>query len=46
MGDSRTLDVRDRVPRLRHEQIFATFHNRKPEEAFVLVNDHDPKPLY
>ena len=46
MGNSRTLDVRDLVPRLRHEQIFATFHNLKPGEAFVLVNDHDPKPLF
>ena len=46
MGNSQTLDVRDHVPRLRHEQIFATFHNLKPGEGFVLGNDHDPKPLF
>ena len=46
MGNSRTLDVRDLLPRLRHERIFATFHNLKPGEAFVRVYDPDPKPLY
>ncbi len=46
MQEINTLDVRELVPRLRHERIFATFHNLKPGGAFVLVNDHDPKPLY
>lgn len=41
-----TLDVRDLAPRLRHEQIFAAFHRLQPGEAYILVNDHDPKPLY
>jgi uncharacterized protein (DUF2249 family) len=40
------LDVRTFEPRLRHEKIFTTYHNLKPGEAFVLVNDHDPKPLF
>ena len=40
------LDVRTFEPRMRHEKIFATYHNLKPGEAFVLVNDHDPKPLF
>jgi hypothetical protein len=26
--------------------IFNTFHELKPGQDFVLVNDHDPKPLY
>lgn len=46
MEENNSLDVRDLAPRLRPEKIFATFHILKPGEAFVLVNDHDPKPLY
>jgi uncharacterized protein (DUF2249 family) len=41
-----TIDVRTIVPRERHPLIFDTFRNLAPGEAFVLVNDHDPKPLY
>lgn len=40
------LDVRQIAPRERHPLIFATFDRLRPGEAFVLVNDHDPKPLY
>ncbi|MFC0865404.1 DUF2249 domain-containing protein [Sphaerimonospora cavernae] len=40
------LDVRRLVHGRRHEEIFATFRALRPNEAFVLVNDHDPKPLY
>lgn len=40
------LDVRVIAPRGRHELIFDTFASLKPGEAFTLVNDHDPKPLY
>ena len=40
------LDVREIPPRQRHEMIFESFNALKPGEAFVLVNDHDPKPLY
>lgn len=39
------LDVRELVPAQRHEQIFATFRALTPGSAFVLINDHDPKPL-
>jgi len=39
------LDVRALAPAQRHEQIFATFQALPPGGAFVLVNDHDPKPL-
>lgn len=40
------LDVRPIPPRGRHELIFATFDALAPGTAFVLVNDHDPKPLF
>jgi len=40
------LDVRDRPPAQRHEAIFQTYEDLDAGEGFVLVNDHDPKPLY
>ncbi len=40
------LDVRDEPPARRHELIFSTYHELAPGTAFVLINDHDPKPLY
>lgn len=40
------LDVRSEPPARRHELIFATYHALESGEAFTLVNDHDPKPLY
>lgn len=40
------LDVRQEVPARRHELIFATYGALAAGEDFVLVNDHDPKPLY
>lgn len=44
--DSQALDVRQLPPAKRHPLIFQTFEALKPSDAFVLVNDHDPKPLY
>lgn len=43
---STTLDVRALAPKDRHQRIFETFESLKPGENFLLVNDHDPKPLY
>jgi uncharacterized protein (DUF2249 family) len=40
------VDVRDMVPRERHPLIFATIDGLPPGDAMLLVNDHDPKPLY
>ncbi|WP_141582434.1 DUF2249 domain-containing protein [Actinomadura sp. WMMA1423] len=40
------LDVRTLVPARRHAQIFDAFGALAAGTAFVLVNDHDPKPLY
>jgi len=41
-----TIDVRTIVPRDRHPLIFDAFDQLNSGEAFLLVNDHDPKPLY
>lgn len=40
------LDVRSEPPARRHELIFDTYNDLAPGQAFVLVNDHDPKPLW
>lgn len=39
------VDVRDVAPPQRHPMIMGTFGNLQPGESFMLVNDHDPKPL-
>lgn len=41
-----TLDVRQIPPPQKHPTIFQTFENLAPGQNFILVNDHDPKPLY
>ncbi|MCC7415573.1 MAG: DUF2249 domain-containing protein [Acidobacteria bacterium] len=46
MSETRTLDVREVIPRERHPRIFSTFEGLSAGEAFVLINDHDPAPLY
>lgn len=40
------LDVRSEPPARRHELIFENYHALAAGDGFVLVNDHDPKPLY
>jgi uncharacterized protein (DUF2249 family) len=40
-----SLDVRELPPARRHTTIFATYEALLPGAGFVLVNDHDPKPL-
>jgi uncharacterized protein (DUF2249 family) len=42
----RIVDVRTEIPRIRHQLIFDTFASLDAGTGFVLVNDHDPKPLY
>lgn len=39
------LDVRSFAPAQRHQLIFATYEQLVPGTGFILVNDHDPKPL-
>jgi uncharacterized protein (DUF2249 family) len=46
MSDNENLDVRQLVPRERHSTIFSTWQKLASGKSFVLVNDHDPKPLY
>jgi uncharacterized protein (DUF2249 family) len=44
--ESEVLDVRTEVGGQRHVLIFGRFDSLSAGEHFVLVNDHDPKPLY
>ncbi|WP_022917577.1 DUF2249 domain-containing protein [Ruania albidiflava] len=46
MTDEQTLDVRNEIPKRRHELIFEHYFALAAGESFLLVNDHDPKPLY
>jgi uncharacterized protein (DUF2249 family) len=46
MSDDRVLDVRAEAPARRHELIFSSYDGLPGGTGFVLVNDHDPKPLY
>lgn len=41
-----SFDVRPYPPARRHEMVFNAFDKLKPGEAFIFINDHDPKPLY
>ncbi len=41
-----TIDVRTIAPRERHPTIFGQFDALEPGESVLLVNDHDPRPLY
>lgn len=40
------LEVRHLPPAQRHELIFETYHKLQSGQGFILINDHDPKPLY
>jgi uncharacterized protein (DUF2249 family) len=40
------VDVRAVPPAQRHPLIFGAFQQLAPGASFILVNDHDPKPLY
>lgn len=41
-----TIDVTVIEPRLKHPTIFQNFDALSGGEAFIIFNDHDPKPLY
>lgn len=45
-GAERVVDVRHVSPAQRHPLIFQTFEDLAEGESFILVNDHDPRPLY
>ena len=40
------LNVTALEPRLKHPRIFQEFDSLIPGAAFIITNDHDPKPLY
>ena len=42
----RNIDVRSMIPAQRHKNIFELVNELPIGDAFVLINDHDPKPLY
>lgn len=42
---TREIDVRSLVAGQRHARIFQLVDELTPGSSFVLVNDHDPKPL-
>ena len=46
MATETTIDVRSMPPRERHPRIFATFDGIAAGDAILLINDHDPKPLF
>jgi regulator of cell morphogenesis and NO signaling len=41
-----TLDVTIIEPKLKHPAIFEKFDSLSLNDAFIIHNDHDPKPLY
>lgn len=46
MSHEEILDIRPIPPARRHPLIFDKFAGLGSGEGFVLVNDHNPKPLY
>ncbi|HYF95721.1 MAG TPA: DUF2249 domain-containing protein [Symbiobacteriaceae bacterium] len=46
MADNVVLDVRPIPPYQKHPTIFQTFGSLASGQSMILVNDHDPKPLY
>ena len=46
MNNETVLDIRPIPPAQRHPLIFDLFNGLAVGESFVLVNDHNPKPLY
>jgi regulator of cell morphogenesis and NO signaling len=46
MSIADSLFVPDLQPALKHPTIFRKFDDLNAGESFVIINDHDPKPLY
>ena len=46
MSNETVLDIRSIPPAKRHPMIFDQFDGLQAGEGFILVNDHNPKPLY
>ncbi|MDY7083135.1 MAG: DUF2249 domain-containing protein [Halobacteria archaeon] len=46
MEEDNRLDLREMPPPERHPKIHEEFDNLDSGETLVLINDHEPKPLY
>ncbi len=46
MSEVNQLDIRPVPPPQKHPLIFSTFDALESGESFVLINDHEPRPLY
>jgi len=46
MSSETVLDIRPVQPKDRHPKILSLFESLASGESFILINDHDPKPLY
>ncbi|MCF7797433.1 MAG: iron-sulfur cluster repair di-iron protein [Lentisphaeria bacterium] len=46
MESIQSIDARQIAPREKHPTIFQMFDNLAAGEHFILVNDHEPRPLY
>lgn len=40
------IDARDYEPKEKHLKIFEMFFNLDFDKSMLIINDHDPKPLY
>lgn len=45
-SNANVIDVRSLIPARRHQKIFELVNALGLGDSFILVNDHDPKPLY
>lgn len=43
---SAVIDVRQFIPAVKHQTIFGVWDALSPGCRLLLINDHDPKPLY
>ena len=41
-----SIDVRVIEPKYKHMRIFERFDELNKGESLLIINDHDPKPLY
>ncbi|MDF2960994.1 MAG: hypothetical protein K0S39_2729 [Paenibacillus sp.] len=41
-----TVNAPEYPPQIKHKVIFETFDALQSGEAMLLINDHDPKPLF
>jgi uncharacterized protein (DUF2249 family) len=45
-SEERVIELRPETPKRRHEIIFDTYAALPVGETYVIINDHDPKPLW